>query len=58
MMTVLQTRKRSDSSHVTEEELETTEGEEVDLLTALLEMTDWEVKDQEKEKEGVAMTAL
>ena len=38
---------------MTEEELGTTEGEytsyseEVDLLTTLLELTDWEVEDKE-----------
>jgi len=35
---------------VTEEDLETTEGEDVDLLTVLLEMVGWEVNDKEKEK--------
>ena len=34
-------------THVTEEELETTEGEEVDLLSVLLELTDWEVYDKD-----------
>ena len=29
----------------------TTEGEEVDLLGALLELVGWEVEDKEKEKE-------
>ena len=32
---------------MTEEDLETTEGEEVDLLVTLLEMEDWEVEDNE-----------
>jgi hypothetical protein len=37
---------------VTEEDLETTEGEDVYLLSRLLELTDWsEVEDKEKEKE-------
>jgi hypothetical protein len=33
---------------VTEEDLETTEGDDVDLLVTLLEMEDWEVEDTEK----------
>jgi hypothetical protein len=37
-------RPRSD---VTEEDLETTEGEEVDLLLTLLELTDLEMEDKE-----------
>jgi hypothetical protein len=36
---------------VTEEDLETNEGEEVDLLTTLLDLSGWEVNDKEKEKE-------
>jgi hypothetical protein len=36
---------------VTETDLETTEGEEVDLLVTLLDLMDWEVHDKEKEKE-------
>ena len=31
--------------------METTEGEEVDLLAALLELEGWEVNDKEKQKE-------
>jgi hypothetical protein len=34
-------------THVTEEDLETTECEEVDLLTALLELEGWERQDKE-----------
>jgi hypothetical protein len=37
---------------VTEEDLETTEGEDVDLLVRLLELTGWsEVDDKEKGEE-------
>ena len=36
---------------VTEEDLETNEGEEVDLLTTFLDLSGWEVNDKEKEKE-------
>ena len=39
-------------AHVSEEELETTEGEGVDLLTQFLEMVGWsEVNDNESEKD-------
>ncbi len=53
MMRVLETREKSGRSlaHVTEEDLETTEGEGVDLLSQLLELVGWpQVNDKETEK--------
>ena len=35
---------------VTEEDLGTTEGEDVDLLSRLLELEGWDLNDKEKEK--------
>ncbi len=36
---------------MTEEELETTVGDEVDLLCTFWELVGWEAEDKEKEKE-------
>jgi hypothetical protein len=45
-------REICQTTHVSEEELETTEGEGVDLLAQLLELVGWsEVNDKETEKD-------
>jgi hypothetical protein len=45
-------RENWEVTHVCEEDLETTEGEGVDFLAELLEMTGWsQVNDEETEKE-------
>ncbi len=47
MMRVLKPRERSD----TEEDFETTEGEEVDLYDKLMEMDGWTVSDEENQND-------
>ena len=53
MMRVLETREKSGRSlaHVTEKDLETTEGEGVDLLVQLSELVGWSLQSQVNDKE-------